>query len=120
MSWNVAIIKPDGETLPVERHNEGGTYVLGGITEAELNVTYNYSKLYHEHLGLREGFRGLDGMSVYDALPFLKRGCDALPDDAGRDYWAPTPGNAGHALHLLKRWCEEAIRTEDDWRFSVH
>ena len=35
-----------GRTLEAERHEEGGTYVVGGTTECELNVTYNYSGLY--------------------------------------------------------------------------
>ena len=26
---------------------EGGTFALGGISEAELNVTYNYGKIFN-------------------------------------------------------------------------
>ena len=65
----------------VESFTEGGTYILGGSNEADLNVTYNYSKRYYRVLGLGDGFRGLDGMKDEEALPILERGIAALADD---------------------------------------
>lgn len=44
MSWDI-YLDQDGGTVEVERHEEGGTFALGGTTRAELNITYNYGAL---------------------------------------------------------------------------
>jgi len=35
-----------GEILKVERFEEGGTYPVGGLDIAEVNITYNYGKYF--------------------------------------------------------------------------
>jgi hypothetical protein len=47
MSWWV-YLEDDGETVSVARHAEGGTYAIGGIKRAELNVTYNYGQHFRD------------------------------------------------------------------------
>ena len=60
MSYGIELQK-DGEAVHVSLHEEGGTYVLGGKEEAALNITYNYSPHYHEHLDKEKGLRWLYG-----------------------------------------------------------
>ncbi|MDE2102426.1 MAG: hypothetical protein KGL39_34590 [Patescibacteria group bacterium] len=47
MSYDIDLIDPEtSEPCVVANHEEGGTYRMGGTTEASLNVTYNYSPFY--------------------------------------------------------------------------
>ena len=42
----------------LEPFEDGGTYALGGTTDCELNVTYNYSDKFN--------FRALDGKTAVE------------------------------------------------------
>ena len=132
MSWDVSLVDTDAEhycsfgredwtpeyngdeqcpspcypTVEVPRHEDGGTYALGGTTEADLNVTYNYSKHYYRVLGLPEGFRSLNNMTAAEALPYLEKGVAELGTERSSDYWEPTEGNAGYALSILLGWAK--------------
>ena len=120
MSWWVSICDVKGKYFQVERFSDGGTLVLGGSSEASLNITYNYAKHYYRAFDeLPEGLRSLDGMDVIEALPHLAKACKTLPDSPEDDYWKGSEGNAGHALHILKQWCKQAIRSEVKLVFSV-
>ena len=45
MSFDISLNHPEtGKIAEVENFTEGGTYAIGGSNEADLNVTYNYSK----------------------------------------------------------------------------
>ena len=46
--------------VEVPSFEEGGTLALGGTTEADLNVTYNYGKLFR--------FASLDGLTGAEAV----------------------------------------------------
>ena len=102
MSYDIELQDPvTHETLQLDapHHMKGGTYCLGGTTNAELNVTYNYAKHYH---GLGEnGIRSLGGMSGAASIPLLQAAADKLGDDVDDDYWKPTEGNAKQALLQL-------------------
>lgn len=53
MSWNVSIVDPKTKEVQnlLERHDlRGGTYALGGTTEASLNITYNYGDFFRKVL----------------------------------------------------------------------
>ena len=102
MSYDV-YLKKDGKSVEVERHEEGGTYAIGGITKAELNITYNYSRIYS-----LVGFflRELDGKFAKDVISELEILVRLLGTNLHEDYWAPTPGNAGHALSILLKWAK--------------
>lgn len=45
MSYDVTFLDADDRPCVVPDHTEGGTYALGGTTEATLNVTYNYGPI---------------------------------------------------------------------------
>ena len=59
MSWWVSLNDKNGNPLKVASFVEGGTIVVGGSREADLNITYNYGPLYYEHLDVRKGLRWL-------------------------------------------------------------
>lgn len=61
MSYWVKLLDKKGKVCQVERHSEGGTYVMGGTTDAELNITYNYSEPYSEYLDEKQGLKFLNG-----------------------------------------------------------
>lgn len=91
-----------------EPHSEGGTYVLGGTSSAELNVTYNYSKLFYLALDHKQGLRVLQDKRAGDMVELLENGVRLLgTNPMTKDYWAPTPGNAGLVLQTLLSWARE-------------
>ena len=106
MSWWVCLEDKGGQAVAVDLFEEGGTHVLGGSEEAELNVTYNYGGLFRaafDGMGLKEA---LDGKQAFPMIALLVRGIEQLGDAPDGDYWAATPGNAGHALAILLRWAQ--------------
>ena len=93
--------------VEVEAHSEGGTYVGGGTSAAELNITYNYSDLFAEAwdgVGLREA---LDGRRAGEIIPALEHAVAYLGTEQDADYWRASKGNAGYALSLLLAWARQ-------------
>lgn len=115
MSHDVELINPDGSMVFVKPHQEGGTYVLGGSPEAELNVTYNYGALYHEHLDSK-GLDWLNGKTAKDTIARLQLAVKILGTERDPDYWKATAGNAGHALSILLKWAQD--NPEAIWRVT--
>ncbi len=108
MSYDLYIKDPaTGETLrSAERHDiAGGTYAMGGTTEAHLNVTYNYGPHFYRVLG-EKGIREVYGMIAWSSVPVLKAAADKLTGERGADYWAATEGNAKAALLNMARLAE--------------
>ena len=105
MSWDVSLVNDDGEIVEVDRFEEGGTRCVGGSTIAELNVTYNYNevtKLIWFHFK-----DGLDGYQARDTIRILLEAVEKLGTLIYKDYWAPTPGNAGFACFILLGWARQ-------------
>jgi hypothetical protein len=103
VSYDIELLDEQGKVLHLSgRHTRrGGTYEMGGSTRAWLNVTYNYSKFYYEHIDPEKGIRLLYGMKGSEAAPILKSAIEKLGTERDEDYWAETPGNAGAALQDL-------------------
>lgn len=106
--------EPCYPSVSVDRHTEGGTYVVGGTTEAELAVTYNYGgsirRAWPEDPNPGESDilgRLLNGVRAADAVPLLELLVERLGTKRARDYWASTDGNAGHALSILLWWAKQ-------------
>lgn len=116
MSFWVTLLDVDGNTLPVESFAEGGCYVVGGSTEASLNITYNYSRHYYKELDGEQGLRWLDGRSGAETAAPLARAVLTLGTERDDDYWAATPGNAGAALARLLVWAQE--HPDGIWRVN--
>jgi hypothetical protein len=113
MSFDVALKCPCcDEPISVERHEEGGTYVMGGTTTAELNVTYNYSLFYFDHLDRKQGLEWLDGKKASECIERLREAVAALGAERSANYWAAKAGNAGYVLAILLKWAEEYRREE--------
>ena len=104
--------------------DESGRWIPEPITEAWLNVTYNYADYYHkvfepvyrpEHpeatderykefgykVGYLYGIRSIYGMTGAESIPVLKRAVEQLGDETDPDYWKPTEGNAKKPLLQL-------------------
>jgi len=106
MSYDISLTK-NGKSVKVESFEEGGTYVLGGSSEADLNITYNYGWFYYRYLDEKKGIRWLYGKKGKDCIKRLKKAIKELGTNKYRDYWAPTPGNAGYALSILLKWAKK-------------
>lgn len=93
---------PESPIVEVDPHQEGGTYAIGGSNEADLNITYNYSEVYHL---FQFSIKDLDGQKAETMISKLRELVLKLGTKKyERDYWAPTPGNAGAALETLLDW----------------
>ena len=117
MSWWVYLQDDNGHPVAVAPHQEGGTYVLGGLSEAELNVTYNYGQHFSD-AGVELHYKGgnLHGKKAKEVVDLLQQAVNKLGTKTSKDYWAPTPGNAGHALSILLSWA----RQHPEATFEVH
>lgn len=101
MSWWVELTNAG----PVELFQDGGTQLMGGSTQAELNVTYNYSEVYsifdfHLH-------DSLHGKRAGDTVAKMEEIIKKCGTRGFKDYWAPTPGNAAAALLRLVAWAKQ-------------
>jgi hypothetical protein len=106
-------LEKDGSTVKVARHAEGGTYALGGLPEAELNVTYNYSGSYRQ---ADFSLRDLHDKKAADTVSKLESVVSQLGTERDSDYWAATDGNAGYAASILLGWAKQ--HPEATWRVS--
>ena len=112
MSYDIHMRDKDGRIIEVPKFSEGGTQVLGGSSEAELNITYNYSWFYYRYLDKDKGLRWLYGKTGHEVTHRLSEAVQELgTNEYEKDYWAPTPGNAGYALKILLDW---AIMNPDE------
>lgn len=103
MSYDIDLVDPVSKKvlqLDSPHHMRGGTYALGGTTDASLNVTYNYSSHFYKHLG-DGGIRIIYGKTGAESIPLLQEAISKLGDDVSEDYWEPTEGNAKRALVQL-------------------
>jgi hypothetical protein len=107
MSYWVSLNDAEGRHCVVDSHVEGGTHVLGGTTEADLNITYNYGAFFRTHLDKENGLRALHGQKAGDWIEPLAVAVKALGTEAADIYWAATPGNAGRALSVLLKWAQQ-------------
>lgn len=108
MSYDIYLNEPDSDAVIEfdEPHfAAGGTYAQGGIAEAWLNVTYNYSKHYYRTMG-DKGIRTIYGMSGKESIPVLSEAIGQLGDEIDPDYWKSTEGNAKRALLQLLQMAE--------------
>ena len=101
MSYDISLRNPENldEVLHLNgKHTMGGgTYCLGGTTEAWINVTYNYSQHFRKVLG-DNGIRSIYGMTGEKSIPLLEEAAAKLDTNIDPDYWTPTEGNAREVL----------------------
>ena len=117
MSYWVSLRDPvTGRILNMDRLHEmkGGTYILGGTIEAELNITYNYSARFRSAFGDEKGIRCLYGKTGAESIPLLNSAVAKLGDDVDPDYWKAAEGNVKRALLQLLAMAQ--IRPDGVWR----
>ena len=131
MSYDICLCDPvSGETLELDAPHQmkGGTYAMGGSSDAHLNVTYNYGPIFRRVLADRPwregdsdhdidgvgGIRTIYGMTGAESLMVLQDAINKLGDDADPDYWKPTEGNAKRALVQLRALA--LMRPDGVWR----
>jgi hypothetical protein len=103
MSYDIRLLDPETKEqiyFGTPHQLKGGTYALGGTTEAWLNVTYNYSSHFYRVLG-EKGIRSIYGLTGAASIPILEAAAAKLADDFDHDYWKPTEGNAKLAIFNL-------------------
>lgn len=117
MSYDIYLTDPiTGGTLTLDQPHQlkGGTYAMGGTSEAWLNVTWNYGKHFRRVMG-DEGIRAIYGKTGADSLPLLDGAIAQLGDDVDdNDYWNPTEGNAKRALMQLRALA--SMRPDGVWK----
>lgn len=136
MSYDIYLKNPvTGDTLELDapHHMRGGTYAVGGTTDAHLNVTYNYAPQFFRVFEPLDkpratapdwmhkrgddsqvrGVRTIYGLTGAESLPVLDRAIAALGDDVDADYWKATDGNAKRALVQLRALA--AMRPDGLW-----
>ena len=106
MSYDVRLKDSEDKTVKVEAHEEGGTYALGGTPTAELNVTYNYSKVLVE-IWDGESLSLLNGKKASKVTKLLEDSVKVLGTEQDADYWKATEGNVGYALNILLGWAKQ-------------
>lgn len=116
MSYDINLIDPiTKEVIEINDAHflRGGTYQMGGSKELTLNITYNYSKIFHRVIQpkntpseYKTGIRSLYGITALEAIPILEAAISNLKDDADEDYWKATEGNAKRALNNLLTMCK--------------
>lgn len=102
MSYDIDLNDPvTGKIIELDEPHQmrGGTYAIGGTTEASLNITYNYSK--HFYRIIEGGIRAIYGKSGAETIPILENAISQLDDNVSNDYWEATEGNAKRALTQL-------------------
>jgi len=107
MSYDIDLKDREGNLVTVDNLAEGGTYVIGGSTDASLNITYNYSGFYYEHLDKKWGIRWIYGKKGKQVIRRLEKAIAILGTQRDTDYWKSTPGNAGFALSILLKWATQ-------------
>src|SRR5260370_33942502 len=112
MSYDVgSAIDGDRVELNAPLDLRGGTYVVGGTTEAWLNITYNYVNVFRELFG-KDGIRALysfpstevairltNALASLNTLTIENRPCTC--HDTLDCYWAVTKDNVRACLENL-------------------
>ena len=89
MSYDISLVEPTTrETIEFDTPHQmkGGTYALGGTSEAWLNITYNYARWYYKD-GVfpnkgedRGGIRSIYDMTGADSIPVLQHAISVLEE----------------------------------------
>ena len=110
MSYDIELRLND-EIVQVPRFIEGGVVqclpnskLVIGTTDADINITYNYSKFFYAELDAEMGIRWLYGKTGAETAGRLEKAVKALGTEKDDDYWKATSGNAGHILNVLLGW----------------
>jgi len=100
MSYWISLNHPETKKMAeVESFEEGGNYCVGGSNEADLNVTYNYSKHFN--------FRELHEKKASTTIKSMEKAIKKLGIKRDENYWNATEGNVGYAIKILLNWAKQ-------------
>ena len=119
MSYDIDLCDPVTRgvlQLDAAHHMRGGTFCVGGTTNATLKVTYNYTRFFG-NVG-NNGIRSICGKTGAESIPMLTAAINSLGDDVDPDYWKPTAGNAKKALIQLRTLAQ--MRPDGVWSIDGH
>jgi hypothetical protein len=108
MSYYVKMYDPETKktvNFKYKHGYQGSNFILGGTTEAFVNITYNYAKYYKETIDKDTGLYSLHNKTGKEALPIIQKAINELGIDYNENYWAATRGNAGYALLAIEFFC---------------
>ena len=99
MGWVIKLVDANGQVCQVPRHSNGSNVNLAApeITAAEIDVTFNYKKLFN--FSLLDGNKAAYSRRIIRDFVFSFRG--KIPS---KDYWEATEGNVKKILYLLFYW----------------
>lgn len=125
MSYDIYLTDPVTH-VPLEleeaHYMRGGTYVMGGTTEAWINITYNYADWYYRPgvfartKKASKGIRTIYSMTGAESITVLKKAIQKLEsmtidisdkkrreceEHGATGYWMPTRANAIRPLYQL-------------------
>lgn len=103
MSYDIELLDPVTKKvieLNTPHLMRGGTFAIGGTTDAKLNITYNYGKYYYNTFG-EKGIREIYGKTGAESIPIIEKAISMLGNDVSDDYWEATEGNAKLPLFQL-------------------
>ena len=104
MGYDVELVDKKDNLIRVSPHCEGSLQVMGGNTNAEIGVTYNYSGFYYDIFPEDSGIYFLHKKKAKDCIKELKNAVSILGTERSGNYWDSTSGNAGYALNTLLKW----------------
>jgi len=135
LSYDISLVDPvSKETLLLDAPHQikGGTYAIGGTSEAALNITYNYARWYRMDgvFPKREldGIRSIYGMTGAKSIAVLKQAIAALENSnqeltveeqaeyerqGATGYWIPTKANVIRPLYGLLAFAQ--MRPDGVW-----
>ena len=114
MGWDIDLVNEDGKPVEVPSHTVGSNYIIGGRVEASMLVTYNYSDHYRACLDSEKRLMCLHEKKAKDTIKQLEIAIRLLGTNRDKDYWKPTPGNAGYILSVLLGWAK--LHPEAVWK----
>lgn len=89
-----------------------GTYVIGGTSDASINITYNYTKTLNR--AIDGSIRSLYGKTGKDSIPILENAISQLGDEMADSYWTECDGNVKRALKKMVAFAK--ICPDGVWR----
>jgi hypothetical protein len=112
MSYDVYLRDSNGVPVQVPAFSEGGILMCNrdliaiGMSEAWINITWNYSKYFRDALDATQGIRWLYGKTGAETVEQLEKAVQILGTERCTDYWRATPGNSGYILYILLGWAK--------------
>ena len=115
MSYDIYLMDPQINKpcdLGLDFTGHGGMYVVGGTSDAWLNVTYNYSSTLYRVIP--DGIRSIYGKTGEQSIQILENAISQLGDETNDNYWEECDGNVKKMLKILLSFAK--LRPDGVWK----